>query len=157
MRASRRSLSAVRSEMAFSSAARFSLSLFAIGSAIESPLLSPWPARSRSRMASRSRERVAICAAISLRSSAVLAETKRAAAAEISPDATERRSASVIIGTSRLCTRAKPRSVSENDMIATAAATTVMMATTPKAICSLNLMPNLPREEFSLIDLPQPP
>ena len=73
---------------------------------------------------------------------AVVALTKRAAAAEISPDVTDRRMASVIIGTSRPATRWKPRSVAENDTIATAAAITVMTATRPKAICSLTLIPS---------------
>ena len=63
--------------------------------------------------------------------------TKRAAAAEISPDTTESRSASVIIGTSWLATRSNPRSVSENDTMATAAAITVMRATAPKASLQL--------------------
>src|ERR1043165_8526824 len=49
-----------------------------------------------------------------------------------------------MVGTSRVETRSKPRCVSENDMIATAAAITVVTATAPNAACSRTLMPNLP-------------
>ena len=85
----------------------------------------------------------AMMAAMAAWSAAVWALTKRAAAAEISPDVTDNRMASVIIGTWRLATCSKPRSVAENDTMATTAAITVMAATAPKASCSLALMPKL--------------
>ena len=82
-------------------------------------------------------------------SSAVRALTKRAAAAEISPDMTESRSASVIIGTSWLATRWNSRSVAENETMPTPAAATVISATTPNAVCSLPLTPK--RMDFAAL------
>jgi hypothetical protein len=70
-----------------------------------------------------------------------LALTKREAAAEISPEIADSRSAAVTTGTSEFATFCSPDSVAENDTMAMPAATTVMAATAPKAICSLNLMP----------------
>src|SRR5262249_57123441 len=69
--------------------------------------------------------------------------TKRAAAAEISPDVAERRSASVISGTSRFATLSTPRSAAENEVMATTAATTVIADTTAKAVWSFTLIPTV--------------
>jgi len=80
----------------------------------------------------------------------VLALTKRAAAAEISPDMADRRNASVISGTSRVAMFWTPCSVAENDVIATAAAASVMIETAAKATGSLTLIPRPPIQRDSL-------
>jgi hypothetical protein len=80
-------------------------------------------------------------AAIAFCSSLVLAPTKCAAEAEISPEIADSRSASVISGTSRFAMPWTPDSVAENDVMATAAAATVMIDTAAKATCSLILIP----------------
>src|SRR5258708_40204849 len=88
--------------------------------------------------------------ASALCSSADLALTKRAAAAEISPDMTDRRRASVICGTSRAAMFWPPCSVAENEAIATAAAASVMIDTAANATGSLTLIPKPPSQADSL-------
>src|SRR5712692_6444942 len=104
--------------------------------------LDPRPARSRCMIAVSWRFFSAIADAISAWSAAVLVLTNRAAAAEISPEVAESRSASVITGTSWPATRSTPRSVAEKETIATAAAMTVSTATAPNANWSFALTPN---------------
>jgi hypothetical protein len=88
-------------------------------------------------------------AAIALCSPAFLALTKRAAAAEISPDMMESRSASFISGTSRCAISSTSRSVAENAVMATAAAARVITDTAAKAAGSLTLMPRPPIQRDS--------
>jgi hypothetical protein len=92
-------------------------------------------------MSARSVRRTFMASAMVRCSSTVCAPTKRAAAAAISPVIADRRRASVIIGTSAVATRWNSRSVAEKDRSERPAATTVINATAPKAVCSLPLTP----------------
>src|SRR5882724_7153623 len=136
-----------RSEITFSSARRLSSSRCDTEATRRNASLSPPVRRTRSMIVFRAWLLSPMTAEIACCSAAVFALTRRAAAAEISPEITESRMASVMTGTSRPATCSKPRSVALNDMIATVEAITVITATTPNAICSLTLTPSRVRAE----------
>src|SRR5215470_14415491 len=141
--ASRLARSAVRSAITLSSDLRLPSSARAAVSTEANAALACF-SRRRSIIAVNRWARSRMAAAFALCSAAVLALTKRAAAAEISPDMADRRNASVISGTSRFATPPTPRSAAENDVTATAVAITVMTDTAANASCSLILMPRPP-------------